>query len=74
MTPQTKKTFQLSVLTALAVALVLFLATEAREAVVPRSEYDLHVQSDSSWKVEQRMMTLDILCSEAIRPTDRRCR
>ena len=73
MTAQTKNRLA-GVLTAVAVALILWLANVGWSSIVPRSEYDLHVQRDSLWKAEQRAMTLDVLCSRTIDPDNRRCR
>lgn len=39
-----------------------------------REEYRADQITDSAWKVEQRDMTLDVLCSPNVDPQNRRCR
>lgn len=43
-----------------------------QNAVVWRSEYDVHLMADSVWKREQRELSLEVLCE--VKPSSRKCR
>jgi len=53
---------------------ILGAARTAWDAKVSTTRYELDRRSDSLWRIEQRAMTLDVLCSATIDPTNRRCR
>ncbi len=74
MTPQQKRAVTTGVVTSTIGAALLWLASVAWTAKVDKGEYDLHVLRDSSWEAEQREMTLDVLCSPNVDPSNRRCR
>lgn len=52
--------------------MVLLGATKMAGQVVLRPEFDAHVQSDTTWKREQKELTLEVLCE--LKPASRKCR
>ena len=79
MTPQTKKTFQVGVLTTLAAALVIFLLAEAKGALVMQREYQPTVQrleeTDRSLARDigdVRDISIEVLCE--VKPSAQKCR
>lgn len=70
----TARAVKIGVVTALLGAALIGATTTALNTIVPRAEYDLHVQDALTRDKQQMDLLLDILCSNTIRPEDRRCR
>lgn len=71
MTTQTKNQLRLLFWTVLG-GLILLGAPKLAGQIILRPEFDTHVMSDTSWKREQRELTMEVVCE--LKPQRRGCR